>query len=200
MNVRLLFLCALAAGAVALGGCSQPTPVEEQAQVKQAFDGLKDQVALGHAGLALAYLDRATLDYLQAAATRPPSSTEPTADLLIRRAAEKLTPGGVGPGFTLAAPLQRLLDQGVLNPRDLEPLTLGAVSVEASGERAQAEAFWHGDGTTLQIHFQHEDGGWKIDLLNLLPYASSALTMDRAIKRETEDEQVARLISALPNP
>jgi hypothetical protein len=200
MIVRPFILLAAATLAVALAGCSRPAPAQEQAEVKQTFDGFKDQVSLDHAGPALAYLDRATLDYLQAAATRPPSETEPATDLLIRRAMEKLTPGGIGPGFTLAVPVQRLLDQGVLQPRDLEPLTIGPVTLGSDGETAQAEALWQGGGTTLQLTFRREAGGWKIDLLNLLPYAGSALSMDRAIKRETEDEQIARLVGALPNP
>jgi hypothetical protein len=200
MSVRPILLLVAITLAALSAGCSHPAPAEEQAQVRQAFDGFKDQVALAHAQPALAYLDRATLDYLQAAATRPPSDTEPATDLLLRRAAEKLTPSTIDAGFNLATPLQRLLDQGVVQPRDLDPITLGPVSLDSSGQTAQGEVFWSGKGTTLQLVFKREDSGWKIDLLNLLPYASSALAMDRAIKRETEDEQIARLVRALPNP
>ena len=112
---------------------------------------------------------------------------------------EKFTPDPIGPDLNLATPLQRLMGGGVLQPRDLDPLTLGPVTVDPSGQTAQAEAIWAGHGTTLQLTFRREDDRWKIDLLNLLPYAASALTMDRAIKRETEEEQIARLIRALPN-
>lgn len=199
MSVRPLFLLATAALAALAVGCSHPAPAEEQAQVRQAFEGFKDQVALEHAGPALAYLDRPTLDYLQAAVTRPPSETEPATDLLLRRAAEALSPGGSGPGFDLTVPLQRLLSGGVLQPRDLDPVTLGPVSLDADGQTARAEVVWTGKGTTLQLLFRREGSGWKIDLLNLLPYASSALAMDRAIKRETEDEQIARLVGAIPH-
>jgi hypothetical protein len=193
-----LFVAALVLG---VAGCSSAPPSDQAPLVRQAFDGFKDQVALGHAREALDYLDQPTRDYLQSAATRDPSGSGPEVDLVIRRAVQKLTPGGVGPDFDLAQPVQRLLDLGLVRPGDLAQLTLGPVHVDPPGRTAQAEAIWTGAPTTLQIHFQRDDSGsWKIDLLNLLPYASSALTMDRALKRETQDQQLDRLIGALPNP
>ena len=200
MSVRPFLLFAAVALVAALTGCSHPAPAEEQAQVQQAFDGFKDQIALDHARAALDCLDRATLAYIQSAATRPPSSDEPATDLLIRRALEKFEQGPITPDIDLADPLQRLLDQGILRPGDLDPLTLGPVTLDNDGRAARAEALWHGKPTTLPIVFRREDNRWKIDLLNLLPFAASALVMDRAIKRETEDEQIARLVGALPNP
>ena len=199
MNVRFLTL-PVAVLVACLAGCARPAPADVQAEVRKTFDSFKDEIALGHAQTALGFLDRETLEYFKTAAARPPSPTEPATDLLVRRAFEKYTPGGIGPDFTLGPPLQRLFDKGILRPGDLDPLTLGPVTADPNGATAQGEAIWDGRSTTLQVTFRREDGVWKIDLLNLLPYAASALTMDRTIKRETQDEQVARLVGALPTP
>jgi hypothetical protein len=197
MKVRSL---SLFAAAMLVAACSSPPPADQAPLVQQVFDGFKDQIALGHAQQALDYLDQPTLDYLQAAATREPSPTEPEVDQLIRRALLKLSPAGIGPGFALAQPLQRLLDLGLIRPGDLATLTLGPVSIDSTGRTAHAEALWVGAPTTLQVIFLRNDSGaWKIDLLNLLTYASSALTMDRTLKRETEDQQIDRLVRAVPN-
>jgi len=202
MMVRPLFLPAVFALVAVLAGCSPPPPPSEQAPlVQQAFDGFKDQVVLAHAGQALAYLDQPTLDYLRHAAVTPPDPTESAVDLLIRRAAEKLSPGGVGAGFKLEEPVQKLMDHVGLRPSDRVPLTLGPVSVDATGNGAHAEALWGGRPTTLQIIFARDSSGaWKIDLLNLLNYATTAMTMDRTLKGETEDQQIERLLRAVPAP
>ena len=202
MMVRTPFISAVLVLAAALGGCSPPAPPSEQAPlVQQAFEGFKDQVALAHAPETLAYLDRPTRDYLRQAVTRAPAPSDSAVDLLIRRAAQKLSPEGIGPDFNLEVPLQKLMNQAGIRPADLGALALGPVSVDATGRNAHAEALWAGTPTTLQVIFvRDESGAWKIDLLNLLTYASTAMTMDRTLKRETEDQQIDRLLRAVPSP
>lgn len=202
MMARILHLTAVLALAAALGGCSPVRPPSDQVPlVQQAFEGFKDQVSLSHAGQALAYLDQPTQDYLRTAITRAPGPSDSAVDLLIRRAAQKLSPGGIGPDFKLEVPLQKLMDKVPIRPADLAALGLGPVAVDATGNGAHAEALWAGTPTTLQVVFVRDStGAWKIDLLNLLTYASTAMTMDRTIKRETEDQQVDRLLRAVPAP
>jgi hypothetical protein len=200
MRVRSRFLVVvlLAAGVAA---CSAPPQGDQVPLVQQAFEGFKDQIALEHAHGALAYLDQPTRAYLEGVALREPSVTDPEIDQLIHRAAVKLTPQGMGPGFSVEQPLQRLLDKGLISPSDLAVLTIGPVAVDATGQHAHAEALWLGHPTTLPVLFNRvETGEWKINLLNLLTYASAALTMDRTLKRETEDQQLDRLVRIVPNP
>lgn len=202
MMARILYLLVVFALAASLGGCSPPRPPSEQVPaVEQAFEGFKDQVSLSHAGQALAYLDQPTQDYLRSAVTRAPGPSDTAVDLLIRRAVAKISPGDTDPNFSLEVPLQKLMDKVSIRPADLAALSIGPVAVDATGNGAHAEALWAGTPTTLQVIFVRDStGAWKIDLLNLLTYASTAMTMDRTLKRETEDQQIERLLRAVPAP
>jgi hypothetical protein len=57
-----------------------------------------------------------------------------------------------------------------------------------------------GTPTTFQVQFVRESDSWKIDLFNVLPIAQSALSMDRAVKNQTEAQQLDRLVGEVPNP
>jgi hypothetical protein len=202
MIVRLFSFFIASAALVALGGCSPPPPTAEQQmqQVAQAFDGFKDSLALAHAHEVLNHIDKASLDYLQQVATRPPDPADPELVQLLRRSMAKLTPGGIQPGFTLETPLQRVLNAGWVTPADLGGITLGPVILGADGTGAHAEALWQGAPTTFQVLFIRESDAWKIDLFNLLPYAQAALGADRAVKNETEAQQLDRLVGQVPSP
>jgi hypothetical protein len=203
MTVRSFsLLIAFTALAATLGGCSAPPPTadEQKQQVRQAFDGFKDSLALAHAHEALSYIDRPSRDYLQQIATKAPDPADTELVILIRRAVAKLTPGGIQPGFTIETPLQAVLNAGWVTPADLGELTLGPVTLGADGTHAQAEALWLGTPSTFQVQFVRESDSWKIDLFNVLPIAQSALGMDRAVKNQTEAQQLDRLVGEVPNP
>jgi hypothetical protein len=203
MKVRSFsFFLACSALVLALGGCSKPPPnVDEQKQqVWRDFDRFKDLLSLAQGHEALNYVDKASRDYLQQVATRPPDAADPELIQLIRRSMAKLTPGGIQPGFTIETPLQHVLDAGWVTPSDLGGITIGPATLDPDGAHAQAEALWQGQPTTFQIVFVRESDLWKIDLFNLLPYAQAALGMDRAVKNETEAQQLERLVGEVPRP
>jgi hypothetical protein len=196
-----LFL-ALAILAIVPGGCAPPPPSADQQtqQVQQGFDGFKDALALAHAPQVLNFVDKPSRDYLQALATHAPDPADAELVQLIQRSVVKLTPGGIQPGFTIEKPLQRVLDAGWITPADLGAITIGPVTLAPDGAHAHAEVFWQGTATTFQAIFVREGDAWKIDLLNLLPYAQTALAMDRTVKGETEAQQLDRLVGEVPSP
>jgi hypothetical protein len=186
--------------AVSLLGCSHESRTDqtEEVQVKAAFAQFKSAVFGAHAAIALRYVDQASRDYLQDAAQGSPDPSAPDAEVkaLLHQGILKLTPGGMGPGFTIATPLQRILDQGWMNTHALDSIALGPVTV--TGEKARAEALWQGTHTTYELTFVKEQGAWKVDLLGVLPYVEVGLRMGRALRNETEAHQVDRLVSLLP--
>jgi hypothetical protein len=98
--------------------------------------------------------------------------------------------------LTLATLLQRISDRHLFNPRDVRQLDLGPVSIE--GNRASAEVYYEGTLTALHLPFIKESDGWKIDVMALLPYAEVLMRLDRAVKGQTEAQQVDQLVSKLP--
>jgi hypothetical protein len=203
MMVRPFYLfIALAALAMMPGGCAPPPPAADQQtqQIQQGFDGFKDALSLAHAHEALNFVDKPSRDYLQQVAMSTPDAADPELVQLIRQSVAKITPGGIQPGFTVEKPLQRVLDAGWITPADLGAITIGPVTLAPDGAHAHAEIFWQGTATTFQAIFAREGDAWKIDLLNLLPYAQAALAMDRTVKNETETQQVDRLVRQVPNP
>ena len=184
-----------------LSACAPAVPndQEQQAQIREVFASFKADLFSGHAKQALAYLDRDSLNYFQTAATKSPAPGAKDAQIqyLLHRVLEKITPGGIKPGFTLDVPVQRILDAGWLTTRDLDHIELGPVKI--TGGQAQTEILWEGSHTTFQLFFLRQDG-WKIDIITMLPYAELALQSDRAIRRETDAQQLDRLVSQVPVP
>ena len=201
------FLAALAFGlAVLLGGssCSRLKLTSEQAQVVQAFTGWKSAVIDGRTNQVLVYIPKRVEAYLQmlntpvnpAPTPGAAASSSPGVDLLLRTALEKKVPADLRAHLTLAALLQRISDRHLFNPRDVRQIDLGTVTIE--GNRASAEVYYQGTLTALRLPFIKEGDGWKIDVLALLPYVEVLMRVDRAIKGETEAQQVDQLVSKLP--
>ena len=92
--------------------------------------------------------------------------------------------------------MRRISDKHLFNPRDVRQIDLGVVSVD--GTRASAEVYYQGTLTALRLPFIKESDGWKIDVMAMLPYAEVLMRVDRAIKGETEAQQVDQLVSKLP--
>jgi hypothetical protein len=155
---------------------------------------------------AMAYIPRHVDAYLNAlnsgpggspAAADAAPSESPGVDLLVRTALEKKVPADLRANLTLGALLQRITDRHLLNPHDVEQIQLGRVSI--NGDRASAEVYYQGTLTALRLPFIKESDGWKIDLMALLPYAEMMMRVDRAIKGETQAQQVDQLVSKLPS-
>ena len=188
-----------------LVSCQRLGPAGEQAKVATAFESWKNAVINDQPEQAMAYVPRHVDDYLHtlnappaaAPATNAAPSAHPGVDLLLRRALEKKVPPDLRARPTVAALLQRITDRHLFNPHDLREITLGSVSVD--GDRASAEVYYDGTLTAVRLPFIKEDDGWKIDVMSILPYAETLMRLDRAVKRETEEEQVDQLVAKLPS-
>jgi hypothetical protein len=196
--------------AAALSSCARLQQSDEQAQVAKAFADWKADLVAGHPGEAMVYFPRDVDDYLAtlnsganrtkpasvAAPVSPPSET-PGVDLLLRTALEKKVPAELRAKLTFATLVQRIAQRDLFNPRDVKQLDLGRISVQ--GDHATAQVYYQGTLTALQLPFMREDHAWKIDVLALRPYGEVLMRVDRAIKGETEAEQVDQLVSKLPS-
>jgi len=199
----------LLAGVIVVTGissCDRLRQANEQAKVAHAFDAWKTAIANQQTHQALAYIPSHVDDYLNALNTgtlssgATPSSTpspSPGVDLLLRTALQKKVPAEMRPHLTLGSLLQRITDRHLFNPREVQQIELGPVSIE--GNRASAAVYYQGSLTALRLPFIKENDVWKIDVMALLPYAEVLMRVDRAIKGETEAQQVDQLVSKLPS-
>jgi hypothetical protein len=191
---------------VATSSCGRLGQSDEQAQVTQAFSAWKNAVVNQRINQALAYIPVHVGDYLNAlnseaanpvSSPNPATSPSPGVDLLLRTALEKKVPADLRPHLTLGTLMQRIADRHLFNPRDVREIALGSVAVE--GNRASAQVYYQGTLTALRLPFLKEGDSWKIDVMALLPYAEVLMRVDRAIKGETEAQQVDQLVSKLPS-
>ena len=186
--------------ALGLAACGRTGPAVEQTRVARTFTEWKqamldrqfDQAVARIAHPADAYL--AGLDSAPAA-NRATSST-PGVDLLLHTALEQKIPADLRSHLTIGDLVRHVADHHLFNPRDVQQLSLGPVSVD--GDNASAQIYYAGTLTALRLPFLKEGGAWKIDLLGLLPYVETLMRVDRAIKRETVTQQVDQLVSKLP--
>jgi hypothetical protein len=192
--------------------CSRIGQTDEQARVAHAFQSWKDAMINRQTNQAMAYIPSHVDAYLDAlnsgpgnaapavtsaSATNAPPSPSPGVDLLLRTVLEKKVPADLRSNLTFAALMQRITDRHLLNPHDIEQIALGHIAV--NGKRASAEVFYQGTLTALRLYFIKEDDTWKIDVMALLPYAEMLMQVDRAIKGETQAQQVDQLVSKLPS-
>jgi hypothetical protein len=207
-HARLLL--ALIPGILAVLGtssCSRVGQTYEQARVTRAFESWKNAMINNRTDQAMAYIPRHVGDYLNrlnAGATGnsivvPVAASSPTpgVDLLLRTALEKKVPADLRPRLTLGTLMQRIADRHLFNPREIREIKLRHVSID--GDRASAEVYYQGTLTALRLPFIKEGGAWKIDVMALLPYAEVMMRVDRAIKGETEAQQVEQLVGKLPS-
>jgi hypothetical protein len=206
-RVRLL-LAFIPAGLVivAMCSCSRLAQTNEQAQVTRAFEGWKTALINHQTNQALAYIPRHVDAYLaelnsvaviSAPGTNAAPSSSPGVDLLLRTALQKKVPADLRSKLTLSSLMQRISERNLFNPRDVRQIDLGRVWI--AGDRATAEVYYQKTLTALRLPFLKESGTWKIDVMSLLPYAEVLMRVDRAIKGETETQQVDQLVSKLPS-
>ncbi|MCE0523189.1 MAG: hypothetical protein LV480_09795 [Methylacidiphilales bacterium] len=190
----------------AASSCSRLGQTSDQAQVVRAFESWKKAVINHQTDQAMAYIPRHVDDYLNvlnssagssASAANTATSASPGVDLLLRTALEKKVPADMRSNLTLNALMQRISDRHLFNPRDVHEIVLGRVTV--NGDHASAEVYYQQMKTALQLPFIKEDGAWKIDVMALLPYAEVLMRLDRALKGETEAQQVDQLVDKLPS-
>lgn len=202
---RARLLLALLAG-MGLASCSSLGPTSEQAKISHAFNAWKEAMIHHQTDRAMAYIPRHVDNYLHtlnsvpvvsASAANTPASQSPGVDLFLRTALEKKVPADLRANLTLGALLQRISDRNLFNPRDIREIALGRVSI--TGDRASAEVYYQGMLTALRLPFIKEDGVWKIDVMGILPYAEVLMHVDRAIKNESQTQQVDQLVSKLPS-
>jgi hypothetical protein len=186
--------------------CSRIGQTGEPARVEEAFAAWKSAIINHQAAEAMAYLPGHVDDYLKtlnaspmpvSAGAIPPASNSPGVDHLLRTALEKKVPADLRANLTLAKLIQRISDRHLISTREVQQIDLGRVSV--NGNMASAEVYYQGTLTALRLPFIKEDGRWKIDVMAILPYAEVLMRVDRAIKGETETQQVDQLVSNLPS-
>ena len=184
--------------------CSRLEQNSEQARVAKAFNSWKEAMVNQQMDQALAYIPGHVDDYLHtlnspppAADAKAPASQSPGVDLLLRTALEKKVPPDLRANLTVSSLLQRITDRKLFNPRDVREIALGHISI--TGDRASAEVYYEGMLTALRLPFVKENGDWKIDVMAILPYAEVLLRVDRAIKNESQAQQVDQLVSKLPS-
>ncbi len=213
LRVPARALLALAYGVVLTGGlgsCSRDDTPQEQARVAQAFQAWKNAVIGQQTDQAMTYIPSHVDDYLSAlnstAGTPPPpaaaaipqaKSPSPGVDHLLRTALVRKVPAELRSNLTLSTLWQRITDRHLFNPRDVREIDLGRVSV--NGNHATAELYYQGSLTALPLPFVKEGDVWKIDVMAILPYAEVLMRVDRAMKNETENQQVDELVSKLPS-
>jgi len=202
-RARLLLAVMIVVGTAS---CQRLGQTGDQAQVTQAFESWKSAVINHQTDQAMAYIPRHVDDYLRtlnsppvnpASAINVALSQSPGVDLLLRTALEKKVPADLRAHLTLAALLQRISDRNLFSGHNIHDLVLGPVVV--SGDHASADVYYQGTLTALRLPFVREGDAWKIDVLALLPYAEVLMRVDRAIKGETEAQQVDQLVSKLPS-
>ena len=201
----------LVTGILAMAGmtsCKRSDAAAQESQVKRAFDSCKEALIERQTDQVMVYIPQNVDDYLGQLKANPKNSTahltantwtdeSPGVDLLLRTALEKKVPDDLRSKLTLKILMQRIADKRLLNPHDVEQITLGRISV--NGGRASAELYYQGTLTALRLPFVREDKDWKIDIMSILPYAEVLMRLDRAIKGETENQQVEFLVSKLPS-
>lgn len=181
----------------------------QEERVRHTFEGCKQALINYQADQVMLYIPQNVDDYLsrlnsaskgKPAASSGPAGSEkasPGVDLLLRTALAKKVPDDLRPRLTLELLLQRIAEKRLLNTHDVEQIDLGRVSI--SGDRASAELYYEGTLTALRLPFVKEGDEWKIDVLAVLPYAEILMRLDRALKDETQDQQVDFLVSKLPS-
>lgn len=186
-----------------MSSCDRLGQTNEQVQVAHAFESWKNAMINRQADQAMAYIPRHVDDYLNAlnssagiSASAAPSLT-PGVDLLLRTALAKKVPFPLRSHLTLGTLMQRITERHLFNPREVREITLGSVSI--NGNRASAEVYYQKTLTALRLPFIKETDGWKIDVMALLPYVEVLMRVDRAIKNETENQQIDQLVSKLPS-
>ncbi len=191
---------------LALSSCGRLGETSEQARVTRAFDSWKNAMINHQTDQAMTYISRHVDDYLSAlnaggASASPTGSVGPSpspgVDLFLRTALEKKVPPDLRSKLTLAALVQRITDRHLFNPRDVEEIDLGRVSI--NGNHASAELYYDRTLTALRLPFLKEGDAWKIDVMAILPYAELLMRVDRAIKGETVVQQVDQLVDKLPS-
>jgi hypothetical protein len=193
--------------AMSLTSCKHAAPSTEEARVKKAFDSCKQGLIDNRPDKVSAYLPRNVDDYLNQlkAGTRGlpprendvPKSESPTVDYFLRTALEQKVPDNLRPNLTVAALLQRIAEERLIDPKDIQPISIGPVSV--NGDHASAEIYYQGNMTPVNLPFSRENGTWKIDILSALPYIEMLMRLDRAVARKSETEQVEFLVRGLPS-
>jgi len=190
-----------------LTSCTRHGESNDQAQVRQTFESWKTAVLDSHMDQSMAYIPQNVYDYFQvlnfgikkpaSAATSNPATREaPGVDLLLHAALDKKVAPALRPTLTLPDLVQRITAKHLFKPRDVQQIKLGYIAI--NGNHASADIYYQDTLTALRLPFLKEGNEWKIDILAMLPYVEVLMRVDRAIKGETETQQVDRLVSDMP--
>jgi hypothetical protein len=201
LAVALLLLAVLG-----LASCSHRESTD-QARVRQTFASWQAAVLNSRMDQSMAYIPQNVYDYFRLlnSGTKTPASPNPAnpvinespgVDLLLRTALDRKVTPNLRPNLTLDSLVQRIADKRLFKPRDVGEIKLGYIAV--NGAHASADIYYQGTLTALRLPFLKQGNDWKIDVLAILPYVEVLMRVDRAIKGETQTQQVERLIGNMP--
>ena len=188
--------------------CVRHGESHDQAQVRHTFESWQNAVLESHMDQSMTYIPQNVYDYFQvlnfgakspamaSVAPSVPPREAPGVDLLLHTALDKKVAPALRPTLTLPGLVQRITDKHLFKPRDIRQIKLGYIAV--NGNHASADIYYQGTLTALRLPFLKEGNQWKIDILAMLPYVEVLMRVDRAIKGETEAQQVDRLVSDMP--
>lgn len=191
-----------------LVSCGRHGENSDEARVRKTFESWQTAILNSHMDQAMTYIPQNVYDYFQilnseektltpiATSVNPIVTEAPGVDLLIRTALDKKVTPGLRPTLTLDNLVQRITDKRLFKPNDLRQIKLGYIAI--NGNHASADIYYQGTLTALRLPFLKQGSEWKIDVLAILPYVEVLMRVDRAIKGETEAQQVDRLISNMP--
>jgi hypothetical protein len=191
-----------------LAACGHRGESNDEARVRQTFESWQAAILDSHMNQAMTYIPRNVYDYFQmlnlggkavpspATPAGSVAAEAPGVDMLIRAALDRKVTPGVRPTLTLDDLVQRIADKRLFKPRDLREIKLGYIAV--NGAHASADIYYQGTLTALRLPFLRQGDEWKIDVLAILPYVEVLMRVDRAIKGESETQQVDRLVSNMP--
>jgi hypothetical protein len=190
-----------------LASCNRHGESSEQARVRGTFKSWQTAVLNFHMDQSMAFIPQNVYDYFQVLnsgvkapvpgiSVNPVASGSPGVDLLLRTALDKKVAPGLRPTLTLDNLVQRIAVKHLFKPRDVRQIELGYISI--NGDHASADIYYQGTLTALRLPFLKQGNDWKIDVLAILPYIEVLMRVDRAIKGETQAQQVERLVSNIP--
>ena len=208
-GVRCCWLVAL----VLVTACSappesvpEPLPMAEpsagqEEQIRKAFSAYKEAMLTGNGKEVLEQLDQHTREhYRELMETSKTGDSMRLADLemidrltvlsLRHQAENSKILAMQGDDFLLFA-----IDSGMIGTQSVSAVELGTLEIHGKG--ASAEIISRGDPMGMYIHFQQEEGSWKVNILSLMEDTEAIIQKALKDQQMNETEFIARALEGI---